>query len=206
MTAPRCTRALVLWCAFSGIFLAGLLRYGLLPSAEGAEGYLAGLYERARTTLFYQVMIVGFWGCTLYCVALVATLGNWLRDHENGAPGTRQWVATLAGLGNTGPSATDWRETGPLALSVAANPVRDAAVLFPAVGFIGTVVGVSIAIGGLGEVLDSGETAPLLQGLRIAFDTTLIGLVSSVVLTALLHLVHVRSTLLRVRTGIAGLS
>ena len=204
MTAPRCTRALVLWCAFSGLVMSGLLRYGVLPSAEGAEGYLAGLYERARTTLFYQVMIVVFLGCAMYSLALVATLGRWLRDLRTGAPGTRQRIAILAGLGNTGPGAKDWREAGPVAISVAANPVRDATVLFPAVGFIGTVVGVSIAIGGLGDVLDSGETAPLLEGLRIAFDTTLIGLVASVALTALLHLVHVRSTLLKARTGITG--
>ena len=205
MTAPSCTRALVLWCAFFGIVLNGLVRYGVLPSAEGAEGYLAGIYERSRTTLFYQLMIAVFVGCALYTVALVATLGQWLRDPQLGAPGTRQRTAILAGLGNTGPGAKDWKEAGPVVLSVAANQVRDAAVLFPAVGFIGTVVGVSLAIGGLGDVLDSGETAPLLEGLRIAFDTTLIGLVASVVLTALLHLVHVRSTMIRVRTGIAGL-
>ena len=185
--------------------MAGLLRYGVLPTAEGAEGYLAGLYERARTTLFYQVMIAVFLGCALYSVALVVTLSHWLRDLQRGAPGTRQWIAVLAGLGNTGPGASDWREAGAVALSVAVNPVRVAAVLFPAIGFIGTVVGVSLAIGGLGDVLGSGETAPLLEGLRIAFDTTLIGLVASVVLTVLLHLMHVRSTLLRVRTGIAGL-
>lgn len=198
MTSLRCTRALLLWCAFVGLVAWFLLRYDLLPSAEGMEGYLPSLYERTRASFYYQSMIVFFLGCIAYCISLIATLGKWQRYSDVDASA---WSARLVGLGSTGPDSRDWNLVGPVVIILAANPIRDAAILFPAVGFIGTVVGVSLAIGGLNEVIDSGETAPLLDGLRIAFDTTLIGLVASVVLTALLYVVQVRATVLKAQMG-----
>ena len=60
-------------------------------------------------------------------------------------------------------------------------------------GFIGTVVGVSIAIGGLNKVLETGDTKALLDGLRVAFDTTLIGLFASVTLSAGQYLIPRRA-------------
>lgn len=99
-------------------------------------------------------------------------------------------LARLVGLGQAG------RDRMALTTTLAGGPIRDAAMIFPAIGFIGTVVGVSLAIGGLNAVIDNGEITPLLDGLRIAFDTTFIGLVASVVLSALLYLIQSRATLL----------
>ncbi len=60
----------------------------------------------------------------------------------------------------------------------------------PTFGFIGTVVGIS---GGLTELdPESGELAPVLEHLGLAFNTTLVALVLSAVLVFLLHLVERR--------------
>lgn len=176
------------------------MRYGAMPAGDDALGYVGGVYTRALDSVFYQSMIVACLGATAYCVALVATLEVWVADPDR-KPG--MWLSALVGLRGTGPGDANWDEDAPFAFQLAANPIRDAAVIFPAVGFIGTVVGVSSAIGGLNDVIDSGETGPLLDGLRIAFDTTFIGLVASVVLTTFLYLIQSRMVILRGITGLA---
>lgn len=205
MRAVYCTRAVILWCAFFGLIAAFLLRYGILPEGDPNGGYLSGVYDRTRTSLFYQVMVVAFFGCVAYCMALIVTLDQWIRrasDRGHAARVGLRWVARLVGLHRVGPSSADWQAVGPVGLQLAANPIRDAAVIFPAIGFIGTVVGVTIAVGGLHAVMDTGDTAPLLDGLRFAFDTTFLGLVASVVLTAMLYLIQSRSVILSALTGL----
>ena len=202
MTRTRCTGALLLWCSVFGLLVAILLRYGLLPMASEDGGYLLGIYARASKNLFYQGMIVVALGCLAYCAALLLTLNSWIRASDMGGEPSR-FPAALVGLGRSGPLTSDWHTEGPVVLQLAANPVRDAAVVFPAVGFIGTVVGVSLAIGGLEEVMETQETGPLLDGLRIAFDTTFLGLLASVLLTASLYLIQSRMIMLRAMSGLA---
>ena len=202
MRKLRCTIALLLWCSGFALLAALLLRYAILPEASQQAGYLEGVDERSRTTMFYQVMIVAFLGCAGYCVALMLALGAWIRQAGSGARAAPSVAARLAGLGQVDPADGGWQTEGPVVLQLAVNPIRDAAVIFPAIGFIGTVVGVTIAIGGLGEVLKTRDPAILLGGLRVAFDTTLLGLVASVALTALLYLIQSRSMILRALTGL----
>ena len=202
MTKLRCTRALLLWCGVFGLVIAFLLRYGLLPKGSEDGPYLLGVYTRALDSLFYQGMIVAALGCLAYCVVLILTLDRWIRASRRAStPG--RYPAMLAGLGGNGPNAPDWDTDGPVVLQLAAGPVRDAAVVFPAVGFIGTVVGVSLAIGGLNDVLETQETGPLIEGLRIAFDTTFLGLLASVILTGCLYLIRSRVVMLRALSGLA---
>lgn len=60
----------------------------------------------------------------------------------------------------------------------------------PTFGFIGTVVGIS---GGLTELdPESGELAPVLEHLGLAFNTTLVALVLSTILVFVMHLVEPR--------------
>lgn len=206
MKSFHCTRALLLWCGLFGVIAAFLLRYGVLPETNPNGPYLIGLYERAKDSLFYQFIIVAFLGCVAYCIALIATLDRWIRAGD--APDRRKtptagWVARLVGLHRAGPGGgRDGRDIWPVGLYLAASPIRDAAVIFPAIGFIGTVIGVSLAIGGLNSVIETGDTAPLLDGLRIAFDTTLLGLVASVVLTMLLYLIQSRIVILKALKGL----
>jgi biopolymer transport protein ExbB/TolQ len=63
--------------------------------------------------------------------------------------------------------------------------VRDASVLSPGLGFLGTVVGISIAIGGLPTAMQDRNLEGLMGGLRTAFDTTFFGLVGSLLLSLL---------------------
>ena len=68
----------------------------------------------------------------------------------------------------------------------------------PVLGFIGTVQGLSKAIGGFGSVLnqttDIGELRPALQsvtgGLSVAFETTFVALVAALVIQLLLTVVR----------------
>lgn len=202
MRKLHCTASLVLWCAAFALLTAIVLRYALLPEGSLDAGYLEGVYERSRTSLFYQVMIVLFLGCAGYCVMLIATLNGWIRrvGGDAGVPAS-PW-AHLAGLGRVGLEPDAWRTEGPVILQLAVNPIRDAAVIFPAIGFIGTVWGVTVAIGGLSTVLETQDPTILLSGLRVAFDTTLLGLVASVALTVLLYVIQSRSMILRALTGL----
>ena len=68
----------------------------------------------------------------------------------------------------------------------------------PVLGFIGTVLGLSQAIGGFGEVVASGSGITALTsslrnvtaGLSIAFETTLIGLVAALIIQLLATMVR----------------
>ena len=57
-----------------------------------------------------------------------------------------------------------------------------AQTLFTSLGFLGTIVGVSLAVGGLEAAMSEGETRDLVCGLSIAFDTTFLGLSGAILL------------------------
>lgn len=57
-----------------------------------------------------------------------------------------------------------------------------AQTLFTSLGFLGTIVGVSLAVGGLDAAMQDGEPTGLICGLSTAFDTTFLGLVGAIAL------------------------
>jgi biopolymer transport protein ExbB/TolQ len=79
--------------------------------------------------------------------------------------------------------------------------VRYVAYLMPVIGFLGTVWGISQAIGGIGQTLPSVRDMdrfvvgmqPAMHALRVAFDTTLLALLYSGLLTFFLTLATRRS-------------
>jgi len=78
------------------------------------------------------------------------------------------------------------------------QPLQFAIWLLPVLGFIGTVWGITGAIGGLSALMGEGRLDPstaeqLLGGLRFAFDTTLLGLGLAIPLMALLHWLRARA-------------
>lgn len=78
------------------------------------------------------------------------------------------------------------------------QPLQFAIWLLPVLGFIGTVWGITAAIGGLSALMGQGRLEPataeqVLGGLRFAFDTTLLGLGLAVPLMAFLHWLRARA-------------
>ena len=60
-----------------------------------------------------------------------------------------------------------------------------AQTIFTAMGFMGTIIGVSLAVAGLEQAMSEGEPGPLIGGLSTAFDTTFLGLSGAVMLMIL---------------------
>ncbi|WP_394689655.1 MotA/TolQ/ExbB proton channel family protein [Hoeflea sp.] len=71
--------------------------------------------------------------------------------------------------------------------------------LFTALGIIGTIIGVSIAVSGPGQAMKNNEPDILIAGLSVAFDTTFIGLGAALTLMLLRQISEVR--LVEVHTG-----
>lgn len=82
-----------------------------------------------------------------------------------------------------------------------AMPMTFAIWALPLLGFIGTVIGISGAIGGLGDVFASAEREDALAGvlgaLRFAFDTTFVGLVLVIPVMIVSLVVRARSDSVR---------
>jgi biopolymer transport protein ExbB/TolQ len=66
--------------------------------------------------------------------------------------------------------------------------------LIPSLGFIGTVIGISLALGFAGQVdlQDPSLLAELTKRLAVAFNTTLLALVMSAVVVLIQHVVQAR--------------
>ncbi|MEL6958745.1 MAG: MotA/TolQ/ExbB proton channel family protein [Pseudomonadota bacterium] len=67
-----------------------------------------------------------------------------------------------------------------------------AQTLFTSFGFMGTIVGVSLAVGGLQTAMEDGEPGALIGGLSTAFDTTFLGLTGAVALMMLRRLIRLK--------------
>jgi hypothetical protein len=55
-----------------------------------------------------------------------------------------------------------------------------AQTLFTSLGFMGTIIGVSLAVAGLEDAMQAGNPSGLIAGLSAAFDTTFLGLTGAV--------------------------
>ncbi len=68
-----------------------------------------------------------------------------------------------------------------------------AQTLFPALGFLGTIIGVSLAVAGLDAAMKQNDPAVLISGLATAFDTTFIGLVAAILVMGMRKVVALRA-------------
>ena len=59
-----------------------------------------------------------------------------------------------------------------------------AQVLFTSLGFLGTIIGVSLAVAGLPAAMQAEDPGALIAGLSTAFDTTFLGLSAAILLLA----------------------
>lgn len=63
-------------------------------------------------------------------------------------------------------------------------------VLFTSLGFLGTIVGVSLAVAGLPTAMQADDPAALITGLSTAFDTTFLGLGAAITVMLLRKLIE----------------
>ena len=166
-------RAMLLWCLLALAVYAVLRRYGYAPpEVPGEGGYLSGIWARFWTSYLYGMIGAAFLGCTIFAIALF---------FGQGSGAAAAFARRLCGLpADLDPDDPVFHLKG---FDVAIAPLRDAAALFPGLGFLGTVIGISGAIGGLREVMSGGDPTELIGGLRTAFDTTFLGLVAALLLT-----------------------
>ena len=125
--------------------------------------------------------------------ALLLLLGLAL-DGRPAASLARRLLAPLTGRGGKAAPGARNREAEALLA-----PLEYAVWVLPLMGFIGTVIGIAAAVGGLETVIaDAGgglsreSLGSVLGGLRFAFDTTLLGLTAVIPVMALLALLRVR--------------
>jgi hypothetical protein len=68
----------------------------------------------------------------------------------------------------------------------------EAQTLFTSLGFLGTIVGISLAVAGLADAMKVKDPAGLIDGLSVAFDTTFLGLGAAITLIVLRQIIPER--------------
>ncbi|SPJ26191.1 MotA/TolQ/ExbB proton channel family protein [Palleronia abyssalis] len=173
----------------SGLLAAALCAAAGLAVPPPEDGATATLLERLVHNPFVLVIgFVGLWALVYGTIQLWATgttqaggLAGWLSGQGGGREVPMPADPTLA----AGLFAERWDHL--VARRMA--PMSYAVWVLPLLGFIGTVIGISDAIGGLGTVFADGDRQEALESvlgaLRFAFDTTFAGLVLVIPVMAL---------------------
>lgn len=160
-----------------------------IPPPE--DSATAGLVERMIHNPF--VLTIGFVGLWAIVYGL---LQLWAIGADTSPHGLSGWISGQGGGGQTPPWSSDPNLSAGLFIErwdrLAARriaPLSYAVWVLPLLGFVGTVVGISEAIGGLGTVFSDGDRQKALESvlgaLRFAFDTTFAGLVLVIPVMAL---------------------
>ena len=172
----RCLGAWLVWILAVYVAYVVAMRFQLFPEVAQSERFLPGLIGRSLGDPFYGFLISGLIASHIYGFILLG-LTRW------GAV-SNPFLSRLVGVAS--PEQQQQFDARLTAFAIARSPLRDAVTLFPGLGFLGTVIGVSVAIGGLEDVMAGQPPTELIDGLRTAFDTTFIGLIASLMLTLLL--------------------
>jgi hypothetical protein len=151
-------------------------------------------------------------------VMAIATVGLWaiiygLLQVWSLQAGMQGVIARLAGHAGAAPEPI-WTQDASLTATLYADrwethaarrmaPLAYAIWVLPLLGFIGTVIGISDAIGGLGQIFADSDRdealASVLAALEFAFDTTFAGLALVLPVMALANLMSLKSDALRDR-------
>lgn len=161
----------------------------LVPFPQDAQE--AGLSARLVHNPF--VLLIGFVGIWALIYGVIQL---WASTAGASGPRFLGWVSGQGGGLQKAPVAADaslsaglFSERWHLLSARRMAPISYAIWVLPLLGFIGTVVGISDAIGGLGTVFSDGDRQQALESvlgaLRFAFDTTFAGLVLVIPVMAL---------------------
>lgn len=190
----------VLLVAAAWLAAGRYLQLGEPPAGD----WLAGTLLRALRDPFCQAMLGVFSVLVLY--ALLQLLGAAIGRHTASGRYANAVLAFIAGR-SAAPNGPNPSDAGMAEQDVAdvLAPLQFGIWVLPLLGFIGTVVGISAAIGGLEEMLArAGGQSPegvrqVMSGLRFAFDTTFVGL--TLVIPLMLLLVWLRTVTARQAGG-----
>lgn len=188
---------LIMPLGLSGLIATAAVAGGgwVVPAAE--EGAALSLLQRLFGNPF--VVLIGLVGGWAFFFGLIQL---WAFQSGNAL------VARLAGHAGAAPdvvmAASDTRLTAALFTerwdhlsAVRMAPLSYAIWALPLLGFIGTVIGISDAIGDLGSVFADGDRqealGSVLGALQFAFDTTFVGLVLVLPVMALATTVSLRA-------------
>jgi hypothetical protein len=165
--------------------LGGAEAVAVAASDMGAEDgeWGAAFIQRMALSPFKLALFFGAMAALVFAaLQLVATtiesrLGN------SDRPGARaRFVLRLSGRGGFEPIADYLDASLRFGTDTLLSPLRMGVTVFPMLGFIGTVVGLSMAIQNLpAAVADKSKLQPVLDDLYLAFDTTFLGLIGALV-------------------------
>ncbi len=218
LTCRYVTPPLVLACVVSIAAITSFLDVAVPFEGKFGEA-LNPLFDRFLGNAFSAVIMVVFLAAAVYAGLQAIGLAvdrNRLDFLESPSRVRASWLASLFALlsGRTvrlnkgfsdqkAPSDDDPYAVGERyglrrrrCVDRALAPLRYVAWVLPLLGFIGTVVGISDSIAGLGSVIASGGgqaaegLMTVLDGLRFAFDTTLLGLATVIPVMAFLTILE----------------
>lgn len=178
-------------CLVSVLLAVAVIAAGLSFLPEPQPDAAPNVVQRLAATVMGQVIAAVGVAALIYGMAETWALNGELRRGQSPAG----WAAHAfgrAGASLDGPAIQ-------AAMSRRSVPLSYAAWSLPLFGFIGTVLGLSEAIGGLGGVFDGTSDreealTAVLSDLRFAFDTTLAGLVLVLPVMALYSVVQSRAS------------
>lgn len=194
------------------LLLSGLLAAGSVAAGGWAfpvtdEDTALGLAQRLFGNPFVVMIgVVGLWAVFFGLIQLWAfqAPNTGLMAKLAGHSGTpRQAISTDEPTLSAGLFTERWDHLAAIRMS----PLSYAIWVLPLLGFIGTVIGISDAIGDLGNVFSNSDReealSSVLAALRFAFDTTFAGLVLVIPVMALATIVSLKSDAAR-DTALAG--
>ena len=186
------------------LILSGLVAVAIVAGAgwavlipQDTAGAAPDLAQRLFGNAFVVLIgVVGLWAFVFGLLQLWAFQA-----------GSRGLLARLAGQAGPSPAVVSTADAGVDAglfaerwdhlAAIRMAPLSYAIWALPLLGFIGTVIGISAAIGDLGQVFGQGDRdtalAAVLGSLQFAFDTTFAGLVLVMPVMALATLVSLKS-------------
>lgn len=183
----------------SGAALATASRFlEIAPTAE--EHWFTGILVRVALDPYTQCMIWIFLTLSLYSLfQAIGTGVDRARLLGGKGSGLASFVAGRFDAAPFDPTAPSlMHEVAEEQLSLNLAPVQFGIWIMPLLGFIGTVLGISSAIGGLEQMLPNGSgmqaedsIRTVMSGLRFKFNTTFVGL--SLVIPLMLFMVWLRA-------------